>query len=99
VGVFFKASALGARGLIVGMISKNFFDKLEEANKGRSGMALLVFDDKETFEKIKKSVGKKVAIKNRGMQRFVEVGIQKFVRFSNRKANKVGVNHIIIGAC
>ena len=64
VGAFFKASALGTRGLIVGMMSKNFFDKLEEATKGRSGMALLVLDAKETFEKIKKSVGKKVAIDN-----------------------------------
>lgn len=66
IGAFFKASALGARGLTVGMMSKDFFDKLEEATKGRSRMALLVIDTKETkkelFGKIKKLVGKEIAL-------------------------------------
>lgn len=65
VGAFFKASALGAQGLIVQVMSEDFFDKLEEATKGRSSMALLVIDSKESFEKIKKLVGKKIVIKDK----------------------------------
>ena len=65
IGVFFKASALGTRGLIVKMTPNDFFDKLEEATKGRSRMALVVVDSKEDFEKVKKLVGKKVVIKDK----------------------------------